>query len=259
MGDTVRTSLINGYLEELARALGGIASPLGHKTATLIYGLNSIDLVERIALTFGLLMRLTVVESSGGKENALAWVRTPRNQLPDGSYMMPVYGSLRLRAWPASIHITPALLRSESDLRISVVAHELSHLILYSLCAPDWSHDVTPGHPLQNSEAAVDIVAMMLGYREFYIRAYRGKDYVRPTVEENVKDTYLTSAEVEYVYDELARRPSSEMWPTGMTGRAPLVYGEFKIGSPDKKTEYQAVPEGLIAPPWRLPMQGKPA
>jgi hypothetical protein len=251
-----RIPLIRRYLEELTEALGGIGSALKPETQALVYSLSANDLPERIALTLGLLMQLTVKEGARGKENALAWVRTPRDRRSDGSHVMPVYGSLRLRPWPASIYITPELLRCDTDLRISVIAHEISRLILYSWCPPDWPDDLTPGHPLQHSAAAGDIVAMLLGYRDIYIKAYRGRNYTRPTVDANVTDTYLTSTEVEYLFDELARRPAKELSASGLTGRALAGYGDFTIGPPDKSTQYRAVPPELIATPWRMPIGG---
>lgn len=77
----------------------------------------------------------------------------------------PRFGSLEYKSVRVPVYVREEFLAQASFESIVVVfAHELSHIVLEST-----------GNELRRSEEAVDITAMMLGYRDFYITAQRSK------------------------------------------------------------------------------------
>jgi len=89
--------------------------------------------------------------NSGGPTHAPAWVETP--------IRMPIYGTAAFKATRVTAYFRKSFLE-ESPLPVVVagMAHELSHVVLNST-----------GHAFRKEEAAVDLTAMILGYREFYL------------------------------------------------------------------------------------------
>jgi hypothetical protein len=88
--------------------------------------------------------------SDGKQKAAPAWIK-----LPDP---MPFYGTPAFRKMTLEMCIRKSFLRrSEYDQAAITIAHELSHVVLDSLA-----------HPLRREEKAVDLTAMLLGFRNLY-------------------------------------------------------------------------------------------
>ncbi len=103
----------------------------------------------------GLKIVLALVKS-GGPKKASAWIERP---VPT-----PYYGSKEFREMNVYLYIRNEYVKNESfEMVVKTFAHELSHIVLHS------TH-----HPLKDSEEATDLVAMLLGYHEFYLRAFTG-------------------------------------------------------------------------------------
>jgi hypothetical protein len=90
-----------------------------------------------------------------GNATTPMWIETPRS--------MPPYGSQEFRNTRVIVNVRrEALDRYPFDWIVAGFAHELSHVVLFSI-----------GHALQKSERAVDLTAMILGYRDFIARTDR--------------------------------------------------------------------------------------
>jgi len=89
--------------------------------------------------------------NSGGPTHAPAWVHLPEP--------MPMYGSQAFKATKITVYLRKAFLE-EAPFQVIVcaMAHELSHVVLDSM-----------GHILRRQEEAVDLTAMILGFRDFFL------------------------------------------------------------------------------------------
>lgn len=98
-------------------------------------------------------MRLRIgFVNSGGPANAPAWII-----MPDP---MPIYGTRDFREQTVVMYIRKQfLLEAPSGTVVRVMAHELSHVLLNAV-----------RHPLRRQEEAVDLTAMLLGFRNVFIR-----------------------------------------------------------------------------------------
>jgi len=88
---------------------------------------------------------------SGGPANHTAWVHIPE--------AMPLFGTLAFRKATFTVFIRKKELERAPFGTLSVImAHELSHLVLDAI-----------NHPLKRVEKAVDLTAMLLGYRDMFV------------------------------------------------------------------------------------------
>ncbi|MDO8407660.1 MAG: hypothetical protein Q7S95_00275 [bacterium] len=72
---------------------------------------------------------------------------------------VPLYGTQALGEYRAIVYIRRSFIsRTYFEALVLVMAHEISHLVLHST-----------RHSLRNREEAVDLTAMLLGYRSFYV------------------------------------------------------------------------------------------
>jgi hypothetical protein len=84
---------------------------------------------------------------SGGPKDAPAWITLPER--------MPYYGDPAFKEMTLTIYIRKSFLEDSTyDQAAIVIAHELSHIVLDAIA-----------HPLRRVEKAVDLTAMLLGFR----------------------------------------------------------------------------------------------
>lgn len=86
------------------------------------------------------------------KRNAAAWVEIPPN--------MPRYGSDEFKKMTIKMYFRKSFFEKAYDEAAVVVAHELSHVVLEFI-----------KHPLRRCEKAVDLTAMLLGFRRLCMSA----------------------------------------------------------------------------------------
>ncbi len=100
-------------------------------------------------------LRLALVNSGsppGVTENTPAWVQRP---IP-----MPIFGTREFNRTQVTIYIRKSYLaEAPAGAVIVAAAHELAHIVLDSL-----------DHPLRETEEAVDLTAMLLGYQCFFVQ-----------------------------------------------------------------------------------------
>jgi hypothetical protein len=107
---------------------------------------------------------------------------------------MPPYGSKEFREMRVDMYLRRSFLEeSEYDHIAIVIAHELSHLILNSIA-----------HPLQYCEKAVDLTAMLLGFRHLYISGSQKEHHLWRSME-ICQIGYLTPQEVRRANQVIAR------------------------------------------------------
>jgi len=107
--------------------------------------------------------------NKGEQKDAAAWVEIPPK--------MPPYGSKAFKEMKIKVYFRKSFFEQAYDLAAVVVAHEFSHVVLESI-----------GHPLRRCEKAVELTAMLLGFRRLYRSAY---------TERRTGGGYLTTQEVE--------------------------------------------------------------
>lgn len=73
---------------------------------------------------------------------------------------VPLYGTRALEEYRATVFVRRSFIRREPfEVVVLAMAHEISHLVLDAI-----------RHPLKRQEETVDLAAMLLGYRSFYLR-----------------------------------------------------------------------------------------
>jgi hypothetical protein len=87
--------------------------------------------------------------NKGKQKDAPAWVEMPSE--------MPSYGSKAFKDITMKIFFRKSFFEQAYDEAAVAVAHELSHVVLESI-----------QHPLRKKEKAVDLAAMLLGFRRLY-------------------------------------------------------------------------------------------
>jgi len=89
---------------------------------------------------------------------------------------LPMFGTSRLRGFPIKVRVTETCGRSPATF-VAVIAHELSHVLLFSL-----------RHPKKDSEFHTDLVPLLLGFRSIVERG-------RTHVEQRETFGYLTDSQ----------------------------------------------------------------
>lgn len=196
--------MIVEYIRDISASLGGIRPLAQEKTLrTLHQKKDFVGMIQHIKAEMRLGMRLRVgLVNNGGEPRVPAWIHLPR--------LMPLYGTTAFEKMALTMHIQKPFLREAPfETTVGVMAHELSHVVLEGV-----------GHRLHQEEAAVDLTAMILGYRDFY---RRGCEYsvlsetihkipifkrlfrMAPVHKEQITTThrvgYLTRAEVVFAAD----------------------------------------------------------
>jgi hypothetical protein len=150
-----RTVLIDTFIDLLVRSLGGIRPSIPLYDTDLHRAYKQRDYTEMVRLirdTLSLDLRIRVGLVNRTTRDAPAWIEMPG--------AMPQYGTAEFRETQVTVYIQKSFLRDAGYKQVvMMIAHELSHVVLSSI-----------HHPLQHEEVAVDLTAMLLGFREFYRR-----------------------------------------------------------------------------------------
>ncbi|HRY52699.1 MAG TPA: hypothetical protein P5089_02500 [Candidatus Portnoybacteria bacterium] len=148
----MRKDLIESYLLKLRASFGGLKSLVEGDELELLYQTrNYAGMVSSIKRIFCLDLRIMLGLVNRGGLDAPAWVKWPKS--------LPLYGSDDFQQTIVIIYLRKSFLGEASFEPIVVaIAHELSHIILYAF-----------RHELCRQEEAVDLLAMLLGFRDFYV------------------------------------------------------------------------------------------
>ena len=144
---------LKGEIELLVNSLGRVTPPIDptqlkklHDQADFPRMLGWIKNSMRLDLRVG----IRIVDS--GPDRTPMWIETPRAMAP--------FGTEEFRRTRVIVNVRKDVLdRYPFEWIVAGFAHELAHVVLFAT-----------GHPLQHSERAVDLAAMIAGYRNFVIK-----------------------------------------------------------------------------------------
>jgi hypothetical protein len=191
------------YLDQLRRVLPCVQPILSEPLRTLHTAQDYKGMVQLIKqamniadVTF-LVFWVNENEKHKNKEkNDPAWILLP--VLPD---RLPFYGTKEFRETSLKIFFRKSFLRTLAYDQVAIIiAHELSHVVLDSI-----------RHPLFREEEAVDLTAMMLGFRKLYSSAAHT---------DTGRIGYLTQAEVHIANKHIETFHSDESKTSNPTSRA---------------------------------------
>jgi Putative peptidoglycan binding domain len=141
--------------------------------------------------------------NTGPAKDAPAWVSMPAE--------MPPYGSKSFSQMRLDMYLRKSFLAQSAYDQIAIaIAHELSHMVLDSI-----------KHPLRRCEKAVDLTAMLLGFRSLYGSGSQKerRSQQRATIHQL---GYLTSNEVQLADQIIREMQPSRIWEVFDRARAYL-------------------------------------
>ncbi len=150
----MRREMVETYIRQLRDSLGSVRQVVPEGELRVLYERKDFTgMAQYIRNTLGLNMGLRLgFVNKGGPAGAPAWIATPVS--------VPLYGTEDFCRMTVTMYIRKSFLRGASfESVVLAMAHELCHVVLYAI-----------GHEFQDQEEAVDLTAMMLGYRNFYCK-----------------------------------------------------------------------------------------
>jgi len=144
--------MIQSYIAQLRASLGAMKPVSEGRLRELFNRQDYTGMVKAIRDNMGLNLRVRVgIVNEGGPVGAPAWVSAPKP--------MPLFGTAEFQRTLVTVFLRKAFVGSHYFEEVAIaIAHELSHIVLFGI-----------NHPLQECEEAVDLTAMLLGYRNLYI------------------------------------------------------------------------------------------
>ena len=153
----MRTALVESYIDRLRASFGKLRPLVVDESLRPFYDAKDYaGMVYRIQTTLhlDLTIRLGLV-NSGGPRGAPAWVERPT--------IMPMFGTAAFRQKIVTVYLRKTFLAEMPfDTVVIAIAHELCHVVLDAI-----------NHPLRREEEAVDLTAMLLGFRDFFVTGCR--------------------------------------------------------------------------------------
>jgi hypothetical protein len=152
-GEIMRKVLVESYIDRLLTSFGPVKILVGEEKLYDMYNAKNyagmVCCVQEI-LRLNMRIRLGLV-NKGGPKDAPAWIIRPQN--------IPIYGSQGFRQTTVTIYLRkPFLNEGTFEALVCAIAHEFCHVVLDAVL-----------HPLKEKEEAVDLTAMLLGFRDFYV------------------------------------------------------------------------------------------
>jgi hypothetical protein len=198
---------IGGALTEVIALLGVKEAIPCHDLVALLRKRETQDCVQRLATRFGMPITVDLSyvpkgfrsgQTDGFSSSALAqtdWTGrsvqgiTAQVVIPEH---LPVFGSSKLKGYPIRVRVSEGC-HAYPDTFITIMAHELSHVLLASLCSP-----------YKDSELHTDLVPIVLGFREVVRRGRRTADITTNGDTTTTRTTtygYLTDAHFDFACD----------------------------------------------------------
>jgi hypothetical protein len=152
---------VSNYLDQLKRALPCV-QPISPEPLKALHAAQDykgmVQLIKKAMniadVTFLVFWVADGAAQKNQDKNAPAWIQLPR--LPD---RLPFYGTKEFKETSLKIFFRKSFLRRQTYDQVAItIAHELSHVVLDSI-----------RHPLFREEKAVDLTAMLLGFRRLYL------------------------------------------------------------------------------------------
>lgn len=152
----MRKQLVESYIDSLLASLGSVRSPIAEEKLRILHdGKDYAGMVNHVQNSLCLDMRLRLGLVKKGGPDAPAWVVKPTD--------MPMFGTSAFRQLIITVYLRKSFLATGCfEEVVCAIAHELCHIVLDAI-----------RHPLQQQEEAVDLTAMLLGFRDFYVTGCR--------------------------------------------------------------------------------------
>jgi hypothetical protein len=148
----MRAEMIQAYIAQLRASLSGV-KPVSEGRLRELFGrqdYTGMVKVIRDDMRLDLRVRVGLV-NDGGPVDAPAWVSAPKP--------MPRFGTAEFQRTLVTVFLRKSFVSTHYFEEVAIaIAHELSHIVLFAI-----------GHALQECEEAVDLTAMLLGYRDLYV------------------------------------------------------------------------------------------
>jgi hypothetical protein len=181
----MRRELLYQYIRDLSASFGGI-KPLIPREPLLTYykRKNYIEMVRYIRSSMNLDIKILFKIVRENDENNPAYLEMPTS--------IPFFGTFAYTLTKVRLHIRKDFIcEAPYESVVVAIAHELSHAVLHSI-----------RHDLHKEEVATDLTAMILGYRNFFLR---GSTYHAGSSRNRLG--YLTQEEIRYAYDMIETFP----------------------------------------------------
>ena len=147
-----REKMIVEYVRQLSGFLSGVSPSVEQEKLREMHRKKRFtDMVAHICIILGLNLRMRVgFVVKGGHPEAPAWITKPSSA--------SLYGTSDFKNMLVTMYIRKMFLkRVPFETAVLAMAHEISHVVI----------DVV-GLKFENKEEAVDLAAMLLGFRDFY-------------------------------------------------------------------------------------------
>ncbi len=148
----MRKDMLEVYIKNLKRSFG-LMPPVPEENMRRLYDAKDYHgLTGAIMSTMKIDLRVNLGLVNSGGPAAPAWLRRPK-------YLPPIHSPL-YRNTVVTVFLRKSFLAEAGFASVVLaISHELSHVILDS-----------EQHELRTKEEAVDLNAMLLGFRDYYIR-----------------------------------------------------------------------------------------
>lgn len=152
----MRKEMIESYIDNLRASLGRVRTPINEEQLRSLYNSrNYAGMIWHIKNHLALDLRVILGLANKGGPAAPAWVVRPSE--------LPMFGTSSFRQLTITVYIRKSYLTvSCFEEVVCAIAHELSHVVLDAI-----------RHQLRWQEEAVDLTAMLLGFRDFYVTGCR--------------------------------------------------------------------------------------
>lgn len=206
MDTQFRPDLIKDYIRQLVPALGGVHTPVEPtKLRHLFDAKDYAGMLAEIQRTMRLHCKVQLIEEEYPPEFSKtkgAWVHIPRS-LP--SYDDSAFAQACILV---CINKKSPFFPFPFECLVALMAHELAHIILRAI-----------QHPLQYSEEATDLTAMILGYANFFTDCLDRPVFLR----DSIKNRFRT-----FFYKLMRKSPQDflavgRLGPNGITFAATLI------------------------------------
>lgn len=180
----MRKQLIESYINRLRASFGPMRAPVKEEQLKTLHDAKDYaGMLLHVQSSLQLDMKLFIgLVNKGGPPAAPAWAEVPT--------VMPLIGTPAFRQSSVTVYLRKTFLAEATfETVVMAVAHELSHVVLNST----W-------HSLRKEEEAVDLTAMLFGFRDFYVTGCRSNGTIEMRAPTDTENGYIKVSANHYGY-----------------------------------------------------------
>lgn len=185
----MRQAQIESWIQALRTSFGPVRVPIDGEVLQELYNKGDYGRMlyqVQSALHLDMRARLGLVNSGG--PDVPAWVV--------GSVNMPLFGTPAFRSTEVTVYLRKSFVeQARFEEIVLAMAHEMCHVVLNAT-----------RHSLRRQEEAVDLTAMLLGFRDFYVTGCRTVTEKKLSRTESLAGWkgYVTSSHGYLTYEEVS-------------------------------------------------------